>query len=60
MSMTAAQGVTSPVFIAAPALLDHWQGHRSLTRRVIEAFPDDQLLDVFLDRCDPSKRSLWS
>ncbi len=23
--------------------LAHWQGHRSLTRRIIEAFPDDQL-----------------
>jgi uncharacterized damage-inducible protein DinB len=25
------------------ALLQNWQGHRRLTRRVIEAFPDDQL-----------------
>lgn len=25
------------------ALLDHWQGHRRLTRRVIDAFPEDQL-----------------
>lgn len=25
------------------ALLDHWQGHRRLTRRVIEAFPEDKL-----------------
>lgn len=24
-------------------LLQHWQGHRNLTRRVIEAFPDDKL-----------------
>ncbi|NIX38084.1 MAG: damage-inducible protein DinB, partial [Gemmatimonadetes bacterium] len=30
-------------FISPDALLDHWQGHRRLTRRVIEAFPDDQL-----------------
>ncbi|MGB3777546.1 MAG: damage-inducible protein DinB, partial [Tunicatimonas sp.] len=22
-------------------LLEHWQGHRSLTRRVIEAFPEE-------------------
>lgn len=29
--------------IPADALLDHWQGHRRLTRRTIEAFPDDQL-----------------
>src|SRR3954468_3231721 len=25
------------------ALLKHWQGHRRLTRRVIEAFPEDKL-----------------
>ena len=27
----------------AAALLEHWQGHRRLTRRVIEAFPEEQL-----------------
>ena len=32
-----------PSFITADALLEHWQGHRRLTRRVIDAFPDDQL-----------------
>ncbi len=31
------------VFITPDALLEHWQGHRRLTRRVIEAFPEDQL-----------------
>jgi uncharacterized damage-inducible protein DinB len=31
------------VFLTAEALFDHWQGHRRLTRRVIEAFPADQL-----------------
>ena len=25
------------------ALLDHWQGHRRLTRKMIEAFPEDKL-----------------
>lgn len=30
-------------FISASDLLVHWQGHRRLTRRVIEAFPDDDL-----------------
>jgi len=29
--------------MTAEALLQHWQGHRRLTRRVIDAFPDDQL-----------------
>ena len=53
MSTTAAQGVTSPVFIAAPALLDHWQGHRRLTRRVIAAFPDDQLLTFSMGSMRP-------
>ena len=31
------------VVIPHDALLEHWQGHRRLTRRMIEAFPDDQL-----------------
>lgn len=30
-------------FITPQSLLEHWQGHRRLTRRVINAFPDDQL-----------------
>jgi uncharacterized damage-inducible protein DinB len=34
---------SSELVIASDALLKHWQGHRSLTRRVLEAFPDDQL-----------------
>jgi uncharacterized damage-inducible protein DinB len=29
--------------ISSQALLDHWQGHRRLTRRVIDAFPEDKL-----------------
>jgi len=28
---------------SAEQLLEHWQGHRRVTRRVIEAFPDDKL-----------------
>ena len=31
------------MFISTDALLEHWRGHRRLTRRVIEAFPEDQL-----------------
>ena len=34
----------TPVIVLTPdALLDHWQGHRKLTRRVIEAFPENEL-----------------
>src|SRR5687768_15688607 len=32
------QGIVTP-----EELLEHWQGHRRLTRRVIEAFPEDKL-----------------
>jgi len=34
------EGFTSP-----NAILGHWQGHRRLTRRVIEAFPEKELFD---------------
>ena len=33
----------SAVAITPEALLEHWQGHRRLTRRLIEAYPEDQL-----------------
>ena len=33
----------SAPFITPDAVLTHWQGHRRLTRRVIDAFPDDKL-----------------
>jgi len=30
-----------PQVISSQELLDHWQGHRALTRRTIEAFPEE-------------------
>jgi uncharacterized damage-inducible protein DinB len=38
-----ADPVMSPLVITPEALLEHWQGHRRLTRHLIEAFPEDQL-----------------
>ena len=35
--------VSEKTVITEAALLDHWQGHRRLTRRVIAAFPEDKL-----------------
>lgn len=35
--------MSSTTFMSPEAALEHWQGHRRLTRRVIEAFPEDQL-----------------
>ncbi len=39
--MTTTAPLTS--FMPIPAFLAHWQGHRRLTRRVIDLFPEDQL-----------------
>lgn len=39
---------SSAVVITPEALLAHWQGHRRLTRRVIEAFPEEQLFQYSL------------
>jgi uncharacterized damage-inducible protein DinB len=33
----------SEVIISRVALLEHWQGHRRLTRKLIEAFPEKEL-----------------
>jgi uncharacterized damage-inducible protein DinB len=35
--------ITIAGFTSSDAILSHWQGHRKLTRRIIEAFPDDKL-----------------
>jgi uncharacterized damage-inducible protein DinB len=43
----------SAVVITPEALLEHWQGHRRLTRRVIEAFPEDQLFSFSLGSMRP-------
>jgi hypothetical protein len=43
----------STTFITLPALLAHWQGHRRLTRRVIDAFPDDKLFTFFIGGMRP-------
>jgi uncharacterized damage-inducible protein DinB len=46
-SAASAQVITPADFLA------HWQGHRRLTRRVIEAFPDDQLFTFAVDGMRP-------
>ncbi len=43
----------SDTFITPQALLEHWQGHRRLTRRVIAAFPDDTLFTFSLGSMRP-------
>ncbi len=43
MSTLEKQSSTEAQILSTDQLLAHWQGHRALTRRVIEAFPEDQL-----------------
>jgi uncharacterized damage-inducible protein DinB len=40
-------------FITPDALLSHWQGHRRLTRRVLDAFPDDKLFSFSIGGMRP-------
>lgn len=44
---------TSARIIPPSALLAHWQGHRRLTRRVIDTFPDDQLFQFSVGSMRP-------
>lgn len=37
------KSIPTPSVLTPEELLTHWQGQRRLTRRVIEAFPEDQL-----------------
>ena len=43
----------TPTIVSSQALLDHWQGHRRLTRRVIDAFPEDQLFSFTIGSMRP-------
>lgn len=40
-------------FITPDALLEHFQGHRRLTRRVIDAFPEDKLFSFSVGEMRP-------
>lgn len=39
--------------LSSKDLLEHWQGHRRLTRRVIEAFPEDKLFSFTVGSMRP-------
>jgi uncharacterized damage-inducible protein DinB len=48
--MTTTMAVT---VISPEALLKHWQGHRDLTRKTIEAFPEDKLFSYSIGGMRP-------
>lgn len=45
--------------LTADALISNWQGHRRLTRRVIEAFPEDKLFAFSLGGMRPFAEMAW-
>jgi uncharacterized damage-inducible protein DinB len=45
---------TQPAVILTPEqLLEHWQGHRKVTRKMIEAFPEDKLFTYSVGNMRP-------
>jgi uncharacterized damage-inducible protein DinB len=46
--MTMSVTPVTAVVLSADALRQHWQGHRRLTRRVVDAFPEDRLFTFSL------------
>ena len=42
--MTSTSPTTAPI-LTSQQFLEHWQGHRALTRRVIDAFTEEQLFN---------------
>src|ERR1700744_5699071 len=45
--------------ITADELLKNWQGHRRLTRRTIEAFPEDKLFQFSVGGMRPFSEMAW-
>ena len=45
--------------LTASELLENWQGHRRLTRRVIDAFPEDKLFQFSVGGMRPFAEMAW-
>jgi uncharacterized damage-inducible protein DinB len=45
--------MSNATVLAPAALLTHWQGHRALTRRLIDVFPEDQLFSYSIGGMRP-------
>lgn len=50
---TSTRDQSAATVITPVALLEHWQGHRRVTRRVIEAFPEDKLFSYSIGGMRP-------
>jgi len=51
--------ISSATAITADALLSHWQEHRRLTRRVINAFPEDKFFTYSIGGMRPFAKLVW-
>jgi len=59
-SAAPAPNYTAPVpFLTPDEFLQHWQAHRRLTRRVLEAFPEDQLHSFSIGGMRPFAALAW-
>lgn len=54
-----ATAVAEVSVVTASDLLKNWQGHRRLTRRVIEAFPEDKLFEFSVGGMRPFADLAW-
>src|SRR4030081_3833143 len=48
-----ASSSTATPIMTSQQFLEHWQGHRALTRRVIDAFPEDKLFSYSIGGMRP-------
>ena len=56
-TMPAAQ--TTPALLTPESLLTYWRGHRGLTRRTIEAFPEEHLFSFAVGGMRPFGELAW-
>jgi len=54
-----ATATTSLNVMTAEDVLKHWQGHRRLTRKVIEAFPEEKLFEFSVGGMRPFAEMAW-
>jgi uncharacterized damage-inducible protein DinB len=54
-----ASAVAEVAIVTAGDVLKNWQGHRRLTRKVIEAFPEDKLFEFSVGGMRPFAELAW-
>lgn len=53
METTATKQKLSAIVLTPAQLLEHWQGHRCLTRKIIEQFPEKELFEFSIGGMRP-------